>query len=134
MNETSISAQDKETDMKALFMRHKPTTQQLKEIGRIDHDFTELASRDIKSLEEAEAIWSEMVQKFKGYSVWLHGVFPAPLMNCLYREDIRDIEDNPEDMKLSVSLVLFSAFNINRAPEGEKPKFEHICWVPIAEF
>lgn len=116
------------------FTRHALTPAQLTEIGEVHLDLTELASRNIGSRDEAKALWAEIVSAIKAIAkhdddIHLYGVFPAPVRNQFVQHTFPLGEDGKIRANTAIYIILNESFNINRAPEGSKPSFEHLCWL-----
>jgi hypothetical protein len=115
-----------------VFTRHELTEEQFQEIekhtvGGVVY-LRELASLSLKEWEDVEAVANEIIEqankiakKTGAVGVNVYGVFPTPLL----------YELNRRHDSLRTNLPLYSAWNINRAPEGEKPRFEHHGWLCI---
>lgn len=115
--------------MKAIiFTRHTLTEKQMNEIKewfppRFEvkvENHVALASITIRTMEEAKDIVDQMVDGKE--SVLFFGVFPPAIR--------RAIMLSPHHAKIAT----LESFNVNRAPEGEKPLFEHKEWLLTKDF
>lgn len=115
-----------------LFTRHQLTDAQISEIETITKvkssefiNFAELATRTItpENVSEIFSKLSEFIESVSaGSTVYIFGVVPAPLKNkLLYRLFGPDIH-------------IYESWNLNRAPEGQKPEFEHYKWLLTGKY
>lgn len=122
-----------------LFTRHKLTDVQRAEIeatlraGEEVIDMTELAARNIMSMDEAGEIADLLVAEARRAPwhtpVRLFGVLPAPIRAALCRR-----EEPVCEVDVAPKLSIFEAFNVSRSPEGGAPTFEHVCWLHTQTF
>ncbi len=106
-----------------LFMRHKPTDEQLQKIGTEYLDLSQQAAINISSISDAEDIYEKIIGSVYIDSkviVNLYGVIPVPLRH-LFNENSSYL--NP------VRLCTFEAFNVQRSVESEKPTFKFKGWL-----
>jgi hypothetical protein len=109
------------------FSRHSPTRRQLDEIECMGFNLvTQEISRgmlfgaiNITSAEEVNLIVYELTN-FGHQAVF--GVFPPPILEGFFKSGVSDGSDR---------VKIFSSWNVLRSQEGEKPTFEHKCWVRI---
>lgn len=126
--------------MVVLFTRHKLTDTQRAEIeatlraGEEIIDMTELAARNIMSMDEAGEIADLLITEARRAPwhtpVRLFGVLPAPLRAALCRRE----EPVCSEVDVSPKIIVFEAFNVQRSQEGGRPTFEHLCWVHTQTF
>lgn len=118
-----------------LFTRHKLTPSQLGELPTGERiDCSDLAGRNISSLEEGRAILEEVRNRlpaleeddYKGRDVRIYGVIPVPIRALLAQKERAPYQEG--------GLSVWEAFNVNRAKEGEKPTFEHVCWLCTGQY
>lgn len=123
-----------------IFTRHELSREQWGDIHSDAADFggieecevislQDLASIEIKSLDDAEEILNKLIKYVKSafkmsHFVEIYGVIPVPL-RFLINEWNNDCKS--KDCKL---IHINESFNINRSKEGEKPSFQHHCWLP----
>lgn len=123
-----------------IFTRHQFTGKQKEEFERIcQEDGVSLESGIIEMRQEAsltltctadaEAIVDKMVQKARerrASDVFIFGVIPPILRNVLWVDNSR----SPKVPKKSPAYFwIQEAHSVNRAEEGQPPKFEFDSWV-----
>lgn len=110
------------------FSRHAMTADQAEEIGNIGElvDMSELASRQINTIAEADAIVGAIMDKAEGHNIRLFGVIPAPMRHILHKFT----RQTPVSSKLEV----FESWNVQRSVEGEKPTFKHLQFIKTGEY
>lgn len=108
-----------------VFTRHQLTQAQLNEIGeRSTIDFTDLASREITTTDEAFKVVKELFDRLQDTNVRylnIYGVIPAPIRWALLR--FHNFTKNITNIRI------YESFNTKRSKEGEKPTFEHKEWL-----
>lgn len=110
------------------FSRHNPSAEQLAEIageGRALIALEEgiaLGSRSIDSEEDRDEVIMrirELARKHSAHAIY--GVFPAPVLAVMCYNYVGVSYDDTAGR----GLHCFSAWNVTRAKEGEKPSFAH---------
>jgi len=115
------------------FSRHQPTAEQIAEIRErfpgfeIDIDFgIELGSRNLNNRQDLENVLAE-IGRLKPQAIY--GVFPTPILAKMHSFEV--------GMHFMASckglpyVPCFAAWNVNRAPEGERPAFQHKIFLLI---
>lgn len=112
-----------------IFVRHKLTTQQLDELLNISdycpskdiiRDCYDLALCDITDTPSLERVWEQLqdrIGRTNPPEVYAFGVFPAPLRNKLFHENLRQI------------WYIHEAWNIKRSQAGQPPTFLFNGWL-----
>jgi hypothetical protein len=112
--------------------RHEPTKTQVQEIE--EKGFILVGEQDGKNLgetsitdEDAQTFFFEqLMEVIKLHKVEaIFGVFPVPVLELM----AHSVDDCGGDM--SKLIPCWSAWNVMRASQGEKPTFQHLrfCWV-----
>lgn len=98
------------------FSRHEPTQKQMAELEIIvDPEATELASIPMDDWPEVGKVVRALIDLCRRWKVSaIAGVFPTPMLYWALPQ-----------YGTKGELTLFAAWNVNRAPAGEPPKFEH---------
>jgi hypothetical protein len=109
--------------------RHEMSEKQLDEIKSLGYELIlnqigkKLGSMNINSNEDLCIYAEELGETFeKGDVKAIFGVFPTPVLEWFWQ--IR-AGINP--------VMVYSAWNVNRAEEGQKPSFEHKCFCLISQ-
>jgi hypothetical protein len=105
------------------FSRHQPSPSQLEEIslGYQLADLEEgmaLGGRSLDSHADVARVLRDLqtlIERHEASAVF--GVFPTPLLG--------------EFVDCQEGTPFFASWNVNRAPEGQKPQFTHKKWVLI---
>ena len=111
------------------FSRHDLTESQLESIkGAYDDveiiNMKELASKTITDWSEAlEVLAALQDMAGKNAVMEVYGVFPPPIQFELSNHCMVSHERN--------QVPCYTAWNVNRAPEGERPTFEFKEWVRV---
>jgi hypothetical protein len=109
--------------------RHEMSEKQNEEIKSLGYELVEseigkkLGCVNINSNEDltiyAEELW-ETIEK--GNVKAIFGVFPTPVLEWFFQ------------IRAGINPVkVYSAWNVNRAEEGQKPSFEHKCFCLISQ-
>lgn len=122
-----------------IFTRHQLSQSQINEIntdaeqfGGIQTceivDLSHLAAKNIQSIEDAEEIYSKIVDTIKTLEsktnhIEIYGVIPVPIRYLMF-----DRQYGGYDKSVTVN----ESFNINRS-NGEKLSHEHYCWLPTGK-
>ena len=114
------------------FSRHQPTPAQLQEIadkGYALHGVEEgiaLGGRNLNTEEDVTSLMEDLSAVLRQHkSRVIFGVIPAPLMVFAPQCSI--------DFNTGDRVYIHVAWNVMRAIEGEKPSFEHKCWVDAGQ-
>jgi hypothetical protein len=112
------------------FSRHQPTTAQLAEIGEQPVLLGEAASVNINDDEALAGVIASLegaIRNIESRRVRLYGVFPAPVLEWIARKaDTFSYTCGREDAYPDGKIVeVYTAWNVQRSKEGEKPTFEH---------
>jgi hypothetical protein len=121
-------------DLGLVFTRHALTEQQREEMNEMCVsvvDASDLASQSIESVEDAKTILNTIFER-AGQKTWtaIFGVIPVPLRAELLRRD----NYNQGVGGAGPVVFTYESFNVNRAPEGEKPQFQHNGWLKTGAF
>ena len=105
------------------FSRHDMTPEQRQEILGKHNEILErkdLASREILTMDDADAIWLSIQQDcIKLRVTGFYGVVPSPLRSIFYLNS----DDVYSDSRIFIPV--FEAWNVKRAPENGASTFVH---------
>ena len=110
------------------FSRHQPTPEQLAEIASEGNALVDLGegialgSRSIDSEEDRNEVIMRIRELARKHSASaIYGVFPAPVLGVMCSNYVGvSYDDTP-----GRGLHCFSAWNVTRSIDGEKPSFSH---------
>ena len=121
------------------FSRHEPSVTQLADMSQAGHDgapvvhLKEEASRPLLEMADARETLDMLAQSG---ATAIFGVFP-PILQAGITADraMETLLDNeggysPRGM-FERAIPVFGAWNVNRAPEGERPTFEHRMFIRV---
>lgn len=109
------------------FSRHNPSAEQLAEIAgegnalvAIEEGIA-LGSRNINSEDDLDDVVRHIRALARKHSAWtIYGVFPVPVLGVMCSYVGVSYDDTP-----GRGLHCFSAWNVTRSNDGEKPSFSH---------
>jgi hypothetical protein len=109
--------------------RHYPTKTQIDEMSQNDHlvlTDIELGSMNLNSEEDLDAYWEEFNKNIKEIKPEaIYGVFPTPILNTLV------MNMGNEYVPVECWIPIYSAWNVQRSVEGERPTFEHYKFMQV---
>jgi len=125
-----------------VFTRHELTEEQIEEFREVMSQFeegtceirylTELASRNITDLQDADDIHMELFgllrkEKNNFNFIELYGVIPVPL-RFVIQEFNRDMPTRSKNY-----CNINESFNVSRSIEGQKSTIDHKRWLPVGD-
>lgn len=122
------------------FTRHQPTVEQIEDARKMGYEIvvtetgTRLGSLDLRENGDVLVCVSVLLDHCsKKGAVAVFGVFSTPILAQLARtsEDIRVRGECTAPNGGEGDYPCFSAWNVMRSVEGEKPTFEHRQWLGI---
>ena len=110
------------------FSRHAPTEAQLQDIECMGYALVQseagiqFGSVSITTVHDQEELYEDLIDLCREHQLdAIFGVFPTPILEkvCWYPDPSNQTSGN------EWSITFYASWNVNRAPEGEKPAFTH---------
>ena len=118
------------------FSRHKATPEQIEEIANSDYTLVssikpiELAMRNLTTDDEVLDVVNKLKTIIRQQNIQaVFGVFPVPMIPYLI--DKLESGHNSIYVQSDLGATCYSAWNVMRSVEGEKPTFRHKKFVRV---